>query len=178
MTAEDFKKHFSKQSVVTDVKFIPNRRIGYVGYKSPEDATRAVKYHNKSFIRTSRIGVELARSVEEQSALRAGHNSANATNKKYGGYKEYVPEAGGEGQKKRKREAVAEDRDKATLQEFLEVMQPPSKSKMWENQDAMTAQTVEEPTIHGAGKKKLRLEAMRSMNQCRRSKRASGRKFE
>lgn len=68
----------------------------------------------------SRIGVELARSVEEQSALRAGHNSANATNKKYGGYKEYVPEAGGEGQKKRKREAVAEDRDKATLQEFLE----------------------------------------------------------
>lgn len=153
MTAEDFKKHFSKQSVVTDVKFIPNRRIGYVGYKSPEDATRAVKYHNKSFIRTSRIGVELARSVEEQSALRAGHNSANATNKKYGGYKEYVPEAGGEGQKKRKREAVAEDRDKATLQEFLEVMQPPSKSKMWENQDAMTAQTVEEPTIHGAGKK-------------------------
>ena len=99
----------------------------------------------------SRIGVELARSVEEQSALRAGHNSANATNKKYGGYKEYIPtEAGGEGQKKRKRE---EDRDKATLQEFLEVMQPPSKLKMWENQSAMTAQTVEEHILHSTGKK-------------------------
>jgi len=34
-----------------------------VGYKSPEDAAKAVKYFNKSFIRMSRIGVEIARPV-------------------------------------------------------------------------------------------------------------------
>ena len=68
LTAEDFKKHFSKQSAITDAKFIPHRRIGYVGYKTHDDAAKAVKYHNKSFIRMSRIGVELARSVRTRLA--------------------------------------------------------------------------------------------------------------
>lgn len=63
ITAQEFQRHFSKDANVTDVKFIPNRRIGYVGFKTPADAANAVRYHNKSFIRMSRIGVELARSV-------------------------------------------------------------------------------------------------------------------
>ncbi len=63
LSAEDFRRHFSKQCAITDAKFIPHRRIGYVGYKNPEEAAKAVKYHHKSFIRMSRIGVELARSV-------------------------------------------------------------------------------------------------------------------
>lgn len=69
LIAEDFKKHFSKQSTITDAKFIPHRRIGYVGYKTPDDAAKAVKYYNKSFIRMSRIGVELARSVRTRLAF-------------------------------------------------------------------------------------------------------------
>ena len=67
LTAEEFKNHFSKQSAITDGKFIPHRRIGYVGYKTHGDAAKAVKYFNKSFIRMSRIGVELARSVRSSS---------------------------------------------------------------------------------------------------------------
>lgn len=63
MNADQFQRHFSKQSSITDARLIPHRRIGYVGYKTPEDATKAMKYHNKSFINTSRIQVELARSV-------------------------------------------------------------------------------------------------------------------
>ena len=64
LSAEDFRRHFSKQCAITDAHFIPHRRIGYVGYKNPEQAAMAVKYHHKSFIRMSRIGVELARSVD------------------------------------------------------------------------------------------------------------------
>ena len=60
MTAEAFRTHFSNLAPATDSKFIPHRRIGYVGYRTPEDAARAVKYHNKSFIGMSRIGVEVA----------------------------------------------------------------------------------------------------------------------
>ncbi|KAK3695058.1 hypothetical protein B0T22DRAFT_438090 [Podospora appendiculata] len=57
----DFRKHFSAEGrEVTDVKLIPRRRIGFVGYKSHEDAARAVKYFNRTFIRMSRIGVDLA----------------------------------------------------------------------------------------------------------------------
>ena len=63
ISEDDFKKHFSAKFQVTDAKLIPHRRIGYVGYRSPEDAAAAVKYFNKSFIRMSRIGVEVARPV-------------------------------------------------------------------------------------------------------------------
>jgi multiple RNA-binding domain-containing protein 1 len=63
ISEEEFRKHFSAKHTVTDVKLIPHRRIGYVGYKTPEEAQHAVKYFNKTFIRMSRIGVELARAV-------------------------------------------------------------------------------------------------------------------
>jgi len=62
-TTADLKRHFSKISPVTDVRCIPQRRIGYVGYKSPADAADAIKYYNKCFIRMSRIYVEPARPV-------------------------------------------------------------------------------------------------------------------
>lgn len=63
LTPDEFVRHFSKNLPITDAKLIPHRRIGYVGYKSPTDAAIAVTYHNKTFIRMSRIGVELACSV-------------------------------------------------------------------------------------------------------------------
>ena len=63
ITPQDFQHHFSKDSAVTDIRLISNRRIGYVGYRSPADAATAVRYHNKSFMRMSRISVELARPV-------------------------------------------------------------------------------------------------------------------
>lgn len=60
----DFRKHFAtKGREITDIKLISKRRIGYVGYKTPEDAAKAVKYFNRSYIRMSRISVEVARPV-------------------------------------------------------------------------------------------------------------------
>jgi multiple RNA-binding domain-containing protein 1 len=63
ISEEEFKKHFSAKSQITDAKLISQRRIGYVGFKSPEEAAKAVKYFNKSFIRMSKIAVEIARPV-------------------------------------------------------------------------------------------------------------------
>lgn len=64
LTEAEFRKHFSAGNrEVTDVKLMAQRRIGYVGYKSPEDAARAVKYFNKTYIRMSKIAVEPARAV-------------------------------------------------------------------------------------------------------------------
>ena len=70
LSIEDFRHHFSHVAPITDAKFMPQRRIGYVGYRTPEDALRAVKYHNKTFIRMSRTNVELAKSVEAEGATR------------------------------------------------------------------------------------------------------------
>lgn len=67
ISEEEFRKHFSSTHSVTDAKLIPHRRIGYVGYKTPEEAQKAVKYFDKSFIRMSRIGVEIARPVRSRS---------------------------------------------------------------------------------------------------------------
>ena len=64
ITEADFRKHFSaKNREITDIKLLPHRRIGYVGYKTAEDANGAVKYFNRTFIRMSRVEVELAKSV-------------------------------------------------------------------------------------------------------------------
>ena len=144
---DDFRKHFSKQSANTAAKLIPHRRFGYVGFKTPEDAARAVKYHNKSFIRTSKIAVELARSIEDQYALGMGINSANSSKSEHAHVQEYGPKGSEvDGNRKRKREDLAESKGNAKLQEFLEVMRPPSKSNIWENQDAETPQKPALPT--------------------------------
>lgn len=60
LTEDDFRSHFSKGREVTDLQLKPLRRIGYVGFKTPEAAASAVKYFHKSFIRMSRLHVELA----------------------------------------------------------------------------------------------------------------------
>lgn len=73
----EFRKHFSAQGrEVTDVKLIPHRRIGFVGYKSHDDAARAVRYLNKSFIRMSRIAVDLAKPVSPPVACPHRHGAA------------------------------------------------------------------------------------------------------
>lgn len=61
---DDVRKHFGSLKLpVTDVKYFPHRRIGYVGYKTPEDAAKAVKYFNKTFIKLTKIYAEIARPV-------------------------------------------------------------------------------------------------------------------
>lgn len=115
---EDFKKHFSSLAPVTDAKFIAKRRIGYVGYKTPEDASKAIKYYNKSFIRMSKINVELARPVDEvQPRKKARYQYDETPLQQIATGDVETPEA----------------TSKPKLQEFLSAMAPSSKSKTWAN---------------------------------------------
>ncbi|KIE01234.1 MRD1-like protein, partial [Metarhizium majus ARSEF 297] len=76
ITEAEFRKHFSAGNrEITDVKLIPQRRIGYVGYKSAHDAAGAVKYFNRSYIRMSKISVETARPISDP-ASRKGHSGS------------------------------------------------------------------------------------------------------
>ncbi|MCJ1281099.1 Multiple RNA-binding domain-containing protein 1 [Xylographa opegraphella] len=121
--AEEFEKHFSTTSAVTDAKLISHRRIGYVGYKDSNDAAKAVKYFNKSYIRMSRIAVELARPIEDKKSLNPTKLPTPPNDD--------TPSSG-----KRKLADKLEKSTNTKLQEFLEVMQPPSKSKIWANEGA------------------------------------------
>ncbi|KAI8961960.1 hypothetical protein F5Y11DRAFT_208779 [Daldinia sp. FL1419] len=122
----ELRKHFASKGHITDVKLIPHRRIGYVGYKSSEEAANAVKYFNRSFVRMSKIFVELAKPIADPSLSKSKerrnkqipNTGASQTNTKQSSESEPQPE----NSKKRKRDEVNESDPR--LQEFLNVMQP------------------------------------------------------
>ncbi|KAI1195456.1 RNA recognition domain-containing protein [Nemania serpens] len=119
----DLRKHFSLKGHVSDIKCFPKRRIGYVGFKTPQEAAEAVKYFNRSFIRMSKINVELARPIADPSLSRTEFSNVQPT----GSSKATFTQQSGPSEqpdisaKKRKRDALDESDPK--LQEFLNVMQ-------------------------------------------------------
>lgn len=126
-TETEFKKHFSSQREITDAKIFPNRRIGYVGYKTPEDAQKAVKYYNRTFIRMSKIGVEIARPIQDSKSFEQSRAAPTARSGS-------ADQDGAREDKnlKRKRDAGDEAHEDPKLKEFLDVMKPKSKKKAWE----------------------------------------------
>ena len=124
-TDAEFRKHFAFSGrEITDAKIFPSRRIGYIGYKTPEDAKKAVKYFNKSFVRMSRIGVEIARPVQPISAPTAGRET--------GGDGAEVSQAVDRSIDAGKRDDSKPDAEDPKLQEFLEAYKPKSKKRAWE----------------------------------------------
>ncbi|EOD47853.1 putative pre-rrna processing protein [Neofusicoccum parvum UCRNP2] len=137
----EFRKHFAQRDAVTDAKLLSHRRIGYVGYKTPEAAEKAVKYFNKTFIRMSRIGVELARPVDDAPQPKNRKRAPTAA----------LPVADNDSKESRstvesslKRKRGVDDTVEADpkLKEFLEVMKPASKNKTWANGDMQVDQAA------------------------------------
>lgn len=134
----EFRKHFSQNGrEITDAKIFPNRRIGYIGYKTPEDAQKAVKYFNRTFMRMSRIGVEIARPAKTGSQQHSG-NAPTARRPSEG----RLAETG----VKRKRESKTVDEDDPKLKEFMDVMRPKSKKKTWETEAVAQAVQAQDDT--------------------------------
>jgi len=147
---EDFKSHFAKRYNVTDTKLLAKRRIGYVGFRTAEDALSAVKYFNKSFIRMSKIAVELADNVSpmalyclattctnilrRQSLVvpRVAHPIAKQSLAVAAAKVEEKKDDQSTNSLKRKREELPKDKkDDTKLNEYLGLMTAPSKTKTW-----------------------------------------------
>ena len=66
ITNDQVRSHFAATGTytVTDAHVIPDRRISFIGFSSHEQAKSAVQYFNKSFVRTAKISVTLARPVQ------------------------------------------------------------------------------------------------------------------
>ena len=62
-TSEQLGAHFAGRYQITDAIVISGRRIGFVGFRNYTLAKSAVKYFDKSYIRLSKITVELAKPV-------------------------------------------------------------------------------------------------------------------
>lgn len=62
---DQLRQHFSTRFQVTDAHVLPKRRMGFVGFKSQEAAKQAVDYFNRSYMKMSKISVDIARPVRE-----------------------------------------------------------------------------------------------------------------
>ncbi|KAL8695107.1 MAG: hypothetical protein Q9218_000385 [Villophora microphyllina] len=113
MNAGQFSQHFSKQSSITDARLIPHRRIGYVGYKSPEDAMKA---------------------IEQEDTLKQQRHPRNASSH-ITRHNDEHPSEDSKISLKRKRDDKPHPENDSKLQEYLHVMQPTSKSRTWANED-------------------------------------------
>ncbi|OAL73024.1 multiple RNA-binding domain-containing protein [Trichophyton violaceum] len=129
LTSDKLRHHFAQRFEVTDAHVIPNRRIGFVGFKGPDLAEIAVKYFNKTFINMSKISVEMARPVDANNS-----DDLRARYRKHLNAKKDPPSL------KRKRDTQDTEEDEK-LQEYLTAMQPPTKSRTWADSGAI-------PTAH------------------------------
>lgn len=155
ITEADFRKHFSAHGrEVTDVKLIPQRRIGFVGYKSHEDAAKAVKYFNRSFIRMSRVAVDFAKPIADSTVRPVAKAPLARDTSKVIPITARIPaveakEDTDATQKKRKRDVV-DDAD-FKLQEFLEVMGHPLKKSRDQQDPDGSVQPAPPPAVPVAG---------------------------
>ncbi|KAL4942408.1 hypothetical protein BDV06DRAFT_211841 [Aspergillus oleicola] len=139
-TNDQLKKHFATRFQVTDAHVLPKRRIGFVGFKSSEVAQQAVSYFNKTYMKMSKISVDIAKPIDaEPDARNSGKNS-----------KQLPSDASGSNLK-RKRDGETGPQDPKT-QEYLSLIQQPSKTRTWANDDQLPtpveadSQSKEQPT--------------------------------
>ncbi|KAH7839984.1 hypothetical protein Vadar_010969 [Vaccinium darrowii] len=127
-----------------------SRQFGFVGYRTEREAEEAVKYFNNSYLDSSRVVCEIARKVGDPNIPRpwSRYSQQKQENLKEGkkiGSKNggLASPMGGKNSSKKGR-----GEDDPQLQEFLQVMQPRVKSKLWGN-DSLTTQIPEQKKKSG-----------------------------
>lgn len=62
---DQLRNHFAARFSVTDAHVLNKRRMGFVGFKDNETAQEAVRHFNKTFMKMSKISVDIARPVSQ-----------------------------------------------------------------------------------------------------------------
>ncbi|XP_059633627.1 uncharacterized protein LOC132276287 isoform X3 [Cornus florida] len=151
--AEDrLREFFSQKGEVTDAKLMrtkdgKSRQFGFIGYRTEHEAEEALKYFNNSYFDTFRITCEIARKVGDPNvprpwsrhSLKKQEKSTEEGKKVTGPKSLGLPNSKGE----KKDSKNINDNNDPQLQEFLQVMQPRIKSKLWAN-DSLTAPPLEQ----------------------------------
>uniref|UniRef100_A0A7S2R930 RRM domain-containing protein n=1 Tax=Mucochytrium quahogii TaxID=96639 RepID=A0A7S2R930_9STRA len=135
-TNDSVREFFSSQGVnVTDAKVIKSRsgqarQIAFVGFSSEEDATKMLKYFDKSYFDTCKLRVSYALPYGDSQLHRPWmKSSANVGEKR-----ERSGESAQDDLKKKKKK-----NSNKKLAEFLSIMQPTSQKAFWGNDDEEAA---------------------------------------
>ncbi|KAL8138053.1 hypothetical protein V2J09_004054, partial [Rumex salicifolius] len=146
---DELRNFFSQKGEVTDVKIIrtndgKSRQFGFIGYRTSQEAEEAIRYFNKSFMGASRIFCETAHKVGDSNIPRPWSKHSKEKQEKL--TKEVKEVDGGQDSTNKgpnnnanKKEITSND---PKLEEFLQVMQPRSKSKLWAD-DTLVAHSVD-----------------------------------
>ncbi|XP_059446252.1 multiple RNA-binding domain-containing protein 1 [Corylus avellana] len=140
---------FSRKGEVTDAKLMrtkdgKSRQFAFIGFRTEREAEEAIKYFNRSYVDTCRITCEIAHKVGDPNMPRPWsryslkkEGTVTEEGKKLAGAKiSSLAESKGEKNIKK-----GSENDDPKLQEFLQVMQPRMKSKLWAN-DTLIASTA------------------------------------
>uniref|UniRef100_W5MP23 Probable RNA-binding protein 19 n=1 Tax=Lepisosteus oculatus TaxID=7918 RepID=W5MP23_LEPOC len=133
MKEEHFRTMFAAFGTLTDcgLKFTKEgkfRKFGFVGFKSEEDAERALKHFHKSFVDTSRITVEQCKSFGDPTKARAWSKHSRGSAARNSEQLEEKKAAADQGLKKLEGDEG--------FQEFLAVHQNRAQAPTWANDTA------------------------------------------
>ncbi|KAJ4724397.1 RNA binding protein [Melia azedarach] len=131
-----------------------SRQFAFIGFRMEEEAEEAIKYFNKSYLDTCRITCEIAHKVGDPNMPRPWSRHSLKKEKKVA-----EDESHPVGAKKGEIKSLekSSENDDPQLQEFLQVMQPRVKSKMWAN-DTLIAATTNQKAIATENKKQANKE--------------------
>ncbi|XP_074526103.1 putative RNA-binding protein 19 [Halichoeres trimaculatus] len=159
MKEERFRSMFAAFGTVTDcsLKFTKDgkfRKFGFVGFKDEEDANKALKHFNKSFVDTSRVTVEMCKAFGDPTKAKAWskHTQSSGPSK---------PSAPADTDSKKKKEQKKETtsslgnlEEDQGFKEFLSVHQNRSQAPTWGNDSMQQMADPDSRQTKTQGKKK------------------------
>lgn len=142
--AEDrLREFFSQKGEITDVKLMrtkdgKSRQFAFIGFRTDDEAQEAIRYFNRSYLQTSRITCEVARKHGDENLPRPWSRHSKKKGDK--GNEVTAPDVDKHARAKGQGKILKDEGvhvDDPELQDFLQVMQPRVKSKMWANDTAV-----------------------------------------
>ncbi|CAI0461455.1 unnamed protein product [Linum tenue] len=148
VTEDQLREHFSLKGDVTDAKLMrtkdgKSRQFAFIGFRTESEAEEAIRHFNRSFLGTSRIECEIARIHGDPNIPRPWSRHSLKKDGEVTAEENKVP---GAVSSKVKGSTVDANHDKEgndnydlQLREFLEVMKPRAKSKLWADDSLIAA---------------------------------------
>ncbi|KAK7320975.1 hypothetical protein VNO77_30986 [Canavalia gladiata] len=144
------REFFSQKGEITDVKLMrtkdgKSRQFAFIGFRSDNEAQEAIQYFNRSYLDTSRITCEVARKLGDTNLPRPWSRHSK---------KKEIKVTTLDVDKRARAKGLGDDHkdsidiiDDPQLQDFLQVMQPRTKSKLWANDTSVATNVGNNQTM-------------------------------
>ncbi|CAJ1068825.1 probable RNA-binding protein 19 [Xyrichtys novacula] len=159
MKEERFKSMFAAFGTVTDcsLKFTKDgkfRKFGFVGFKDEEDANRALKHFNKSYVDTSRVTVEMCKDFGDPTKAKAWSKHTKSSVPDKPSTTADTDTKKKKGKKKETTGVLGNLEEDQGFQEFLSVHQNRSQAPTWANDSVQQKPDPNSGPTKTQGKKK------------------------